>query len=377
MKARVVIWDIDGYGKKWINENMHLDRLEIVQIIPPYEKNVRLIDDEIDLLLISKRIRDFDLQKMLEKVGFFKDRVVFIYSIESWYENFDQAMFLLRDNVGSMRRLLLWRQECAWKEYCTCKVDDITFVASVTDCVIMPYMYRDGQTWSTDEMKLFYKLAHEFYILRDDEEGYFLDLGANIGTTSIYFRKKLDENIKIIAFEPAVRNNRLLKINIEINELADESRIESYGLSNRSERKVLYYDEENPGGSSLLKNSGGHAVEVSLISLDDYFFGNNLETGKIKYIWIDTEGFEPLVVSGAKNILKNNEIPLYMELNPYLWGEYGFFDDVLICLRECEYKGYILIQEYMKGNKTVYPLDSLQIFRQSSKDFQSDIFLIK
>ena len=57
--------------------------------------------------------------------------------------------------------------------------------------------------------------------------------------------------------------------------------------------------------------------------------------------------------------------------------EYGFFDDVLICLRECEYKGYILIQEYMKGNKTVYPLDSLQIFRQSSKDFQSDIFLIK
>lgn len=377
MKARVILWDMDGKGKIWLNKNIHADRVEIVQIIPPYEKNVQLNNDAIDLLLVSTEIVDQDLKKMLEYVNFFSDRVIFIHSLASWYENFDQAMFLLKDYVGSMRRLLLWRQESDWKDYCTCKVDDLTFVASTTDCVIMPRMYRDGYTWSAEEMVLFYKLAHEYYMFRDDEKGYFLDLGANIGTTCIYFRKKLDENVKIIAFEPNVRNNDLLKINIQINGLADESWVENYGLSNCSEKKLLYYDEDNPGGTSLLNNNNGQITEVSLISLDDYFIENGLDSARIKYIWIDTEGYEPLVISGSLNILKNNSIPLYMEFNPYLWEKQGLFGDILRSLQASGYTEYILIQEYIKGNKTVFPLDILQMFSSCGIDFQQDIFLIK
>lgn len=64
---------------------------------------------------------------------------------------------------------------------------------------------------------------------------------------------------------------------------------------------------------SCLMDRGGEKSKVSLIALDDYFANNRLDTSRIKYIWIDVEGFEPLVVAGASNILKRNAIPLYME----------------------------------------------------------------
>lgn len=377
MKARVILWDMDGKGKKWIDDNIRTDRLDIVQIIPVYEKNVQLINDDIDLLLIATHEIDLGLEKMLEYVGFHSDRYVYIYHLGSWYEKFSLAMFLLKDEPGTMGRLLLWRREGDLKDYCTCRADGLTFVASVKDCTIMPKMFMDGQTWSADEMKLFYELAHEYYAISDDRPGYFLDLGANIGTTCIYFRRKLDENVKIIAFEPDVRNNRLLHINMQLNCLTEEARIEAYGLSNRSEKKTLHYDESNPGGTSLVKNPGGLTTEVSLISLDDYFAANKLDAGKIKYIWIDTEGFEPLVIGGAQKILRHNDIPLYMEFNPYLWEKQGLFDDMLTILQNSGYTDFIMIQEYMEGNKSVFPLCALQSLRTAGAWYLRDIFLIK
>lgn len=377
MKARLILWDMDGMGEKWVNSNIHSDRVNIVQIIPSYEKNIQLYNGEIDLLLVAAQSQYDEIISMLENVCFPCDKVVFIYEIFSWYQKFDQAVYLLKDFPGSMRRLVFWLYECKQKDYLICKVEELTFIASGTDEYIMPKMLRDGQVWSADEMTVFYKLAHKYYELQDDEIGYFLDLGANIGTTSIYFRKKLDENVKIIAFEPDVRNNRLLHINMQLNGLADESLVETYGLSNHSEKKLLYYDENNPGGTSLIRKSSNQATEVALIALDDYFADEQLDAAKIKYIWIDTEGFEPWVVGGARNILKYNDIPLYMEFNPYLWNKEGVFHEIIFSLQEVGYTGYIMVQEYMKDHKSVLPLDDLWTFQAASRDYIRDIFLIK
>ena len=368
---------MDGKGKKWLEENIHSDRIELVQIIPSYEKNVQLVNDDIDLLLIAKEGIDRDILKMLECVGFGRDRVVFLYALTSWYEKFDLAAFLLKDKAGGMRRLIFWYHECGAKDYYSCKVENLTFIASVKDRVIMPTMIRDGKVWSADEMHLFYRLAHEYYVLRDDEPGYFLDLGANIGTTSIYFRKKVDTNVEIVAFEPNDSNNKLLQINLLLNGLVGEAYVEAYGLSDRRENKVLYYDETNPGGTSLVRNSGGTTTEVPLISLDEYFAESGLDDAKIKYIWIDTEGFEPLVVGGARNILKRRAIPLYMEFNPYLWNQQGLLQTMVDYLRESGYTDYILIQQYMEGKREVFPLDTLMAFKDVSQYFQQDIFLLK
>lgn len=377
MKARIILWNMDGNGEKWVEENIWAERVELVQIIPPDEKDIQLNNENIDLLLIAKEGIDRDILKMLECVGFGRDRVVFLYALTSWYKKFDLAAFLLKDKAGGMRRLLFWHHECREKDYYSGKVEGLTFVNSVNDKVIMPTMIRDGQVWSADEMHLFYKLAHEYYAIRDDEPGYFLDLGANIGTTCIYFRKKIDTNVEIIAFEPDDSNNKLLQINLVLNGLVGEAYVEAYGLSDRRENKVLYYDETNPGGTSLVRNSGGTTTEVPLISLDEYFAESGLDDARIKYIWIDTEGFEPLVVGGARNILKKRAIPLYMEFNPYWWNQQGLLQTMVDYLHEAGYTKYILIQEYMKGRKEIWPVDSLIAFKDVGPNYLWDIFLIK
>lgn len=377
MKARVILWNINGNGKKWLDDNIHAERVEIVQVIPPHEKDVQLITDDVDMIWLATEIIDLGLMKMLDYVGVHSERVIFIYSLASWYEHFDQAIFLLKDRAGGMRRLLLWNYECNTKDYCSCKVEDLTFIASATDRVIMPLMMRDGQVWSAEEMHLFYQLAHEYYELRDDVPGYFLDLGANIGTTSIYFRKKVDTSVEIIAFEPDDSNNKLLQINLLLNGLVGEAYVEAFGLSDRRENKVLYYDEINPGGTSLVRKSGGRTTEVPLISLDEYFAESGLDDGKIKYMWIDTEGFEPFVVGGAMNILQKRDIPLYMEFNPYLWNQQGLLQTMADYLRAAGYTGYIIIQQYMEGKREVYPVETLMAFKDVGQDFIRDIFLIK
>ncbi len=128
---------------------------------------------------------------------------------------------------------------------------------------------------------------------------------------------------------------------------------------------------------SCLMDRGGEKSKVSLIALDDYFANNRLDTSRIKYIWIDVEGFEPLVVAGASNILKRNAIPLYMEFTPYLWSKYGNFDGILNCLNELGYTKYILIQDYLQGQKEIMPVSALRTFPTDISDFQQDIFLIK
>ena len=162
-----------------------------------------------------------------------------------------------------------------------------------------------------------------------------------------------------------------------LNGLVGEAYVESYGLSDRRENRELYYDENNPGGTSLVRNSGGTTAEVPLISLDEYFEESGLDDARIKYIWIDTEGFEPFVVGGATNILKRRVIPLYMEFNPYWWNKQGLLQTMTDYLREAGYTGYILIQEYMEGRKEIWPVDSLIAFKDAGPDFQRDIFLIK
>jgi len=78
-------------------------------------------------------------------------------------------------------------------------------------------------------MKIFHDLAQKYYQV-DDSNGLFLDLGANIGTTGIYFLKKLTPNLKLLAFEPDAENFKMLHANLILNDLYENSIVENFGL---------------------------------------------------------------------------------------------------------------------------------------------------
>ena len=74
-----------------------------------------------------------------------------------------------------------------------------------------------------------------------------IDIGANIGDSSIYFAAKGAK--KIIALEPFPKNNNLARKNIELNNLSDKITLLSAGCSGK--KGIITLDPNQVGAGSV------------------------------------------------------------------------------------------------------------------------------
>lgn len=262
----------------------------------------------------------------------------------------------------------------------TCTTHDgLNYIATSKDKYIINTMYTNRRNYNDEDMHWFHDVARKFYDV-DDSSGLFLDLGANIGTTGIYFTKKVAPNLKLLAFEPDAENFKLHRINLILNDLEYKATLENYGLGIEDSEQIMYRDSDNPGHNGMFsQESGGVAETIRITSLDKYFSKNNLSADDIKYIWIDTEGFEPQVLLGAKSLLRKNPAPVFMEFNPQWWQKSGYFEQMIEFLSEI-YSSYVRVQEIRDIESIqVNPIEKLREFQNSTLDFGQggDIFLIR
>lgn len=129
-----------------------------------------------------------------------------------------------------------------------------------------------------------------------------LDIGANIGSHTMYFIKKWGVK-KVWSFEPVPSTFAILRKNIEINDLGEKVVLENVGVGEKeyhaSVKEEIKY---NRGGTSIQEDSTG-PFEVKTI--DSYRLSD------ISLIKIDTEGYELKVLQGAEaTIVKNRPIIL-------------------------------------------------------------------
>lgn len=146
-----------------------------------------------------------------------------------------------------------------------------------------------------------------------------LDVGANIGTQSIYFCKDLECG-KVLAFEPDPRTFSVLKRNFILNDLTSTAEAfclaasDSIGTA-RFKRSVF-----NRGASSLemdhAKDQSDEFIEVKTESLDAFLSKLDVLPDTLGLIWIDVEGHELQVLSGLEETLKSNAAPLIFEFTP-------------------------------------------------------------
>lgn len=238
----------------------------------------------------------------------------------------------------------------------------------------MRKMFVNRSNWASREIRRFQELAKQYYNV-DESSGYFLDLGANIGTTGIYFTKKLASNLKLLAFEPDAENYKMHRLNVILNDMEEQVNLVNCGLGDKFDEMTLYRGLSNPGGNSILKADPNRLTEIiKIIPLDAYLDEKKIAAQEVKYIWIDTEGFEPQVLLGAKNLLKENPAPIFIELNLGAWDKSGLFDDMMNLLAEC-YSHFI---HFWRG-ETIYPLEALRTIERPNNLLGQigDIFLIK
>jgi FkbM family methyltransferase len=155
-----------------------------------------------------------------------------------------------------------------------------------------------------------------------------LECGAHHGCTTILLSKWVEDEGKVVTFEPFHKNCEIVRKNIELN-----------GLKNVTlERKAVgaekgYIKINGTSNSSVVLSNPG--IKVELTCLDDY------EHLKPNFLKIDVEGFEHQVLQGAQRILSKRP-KLAIEIHTETLSQYGAsVEDILKSIAVDNYKLWI------------------------------------
>jgi len=139
-----------------------------------------------------------------------------------------------------------------------------------------------------------------------------VDVGANIGLFSLILSDLVDETGKVYSFEPIPLLHKKLNNNIILNGMLNITTIET-GIGDEESEIEIFLNPEQSGLSSAVAKPGSNYVsqKIKLNTLDKYFMARE---EKISFIKIDTEGYEPQVLRGAKEIINRDKPIIYIEL---------------------------------------------------------------
>lgn len=377
---KVLVCDYEGISAQWIEQFAIKENLEVVGTITPATDKKLLTENSWEYLLIFEgKLRKF-FELIVTFFGIDERRVIYAGDKKSWAAHPAAAYAMIdpKKNSTVYRATTLEIARNLNYLMAVTTEDNLNYVATSADEFVLKTMYVDRENHVKLEMKFFHELVKKFYDV-DDSEGLFLDLGANIGTTGIYFTKKIAPNLKLLAFEPDPENFKLLRANLILNDAEKNSVAENFGLGEVEDEMTIYRDKNNPGHNGVYSNDTGvKADTIKIIPLDEYFVEKNLSPKDVKYIWIDTEGFEPQVLFGMKNILTENPAPIFMEFNPQYWQKSGYYEKFVALLKKF-YEGYVWVPSIENINTiTVLPIETLFEFQDSTAPMGvlADIFLI-
>lgn len=374
----LLVIDYTGESTQWL-ANFCKKEINILHIVTPGEQYwSKFIEArDYDAILIFESGKRELFIAMAELFNIPDERIIYATDIHSWISNSWAAYTLLNEKCHIFKATDYFMERYK-RKYSVCTVEELSYIGYSTDTAIMLDMYQSGNNWSKMDMVIFKGLASNFYDLSGRK--YFLDLGANIGTTSIYFKQKVDHDVKILAFEPDPETYKLLRANFILNEMPEDSILENYGLADKECEMILHRSSNNPGANSVFMCQKSHLnhdngeVSIHLLALDDYLMSRNINMNEIKYIWIDTEGFEAQVFFGMQKLISTQNVPIVLEWNPDSYVSAGTFDYFVNMIVD-NFENYVDIREVKVGNTSMHKTTDLWKFKDSTE--QSDIFLIK
>jgi len=193
------------------------------------------------------------------------------------------------------------------------------------DRVQLPAML-EGEPFQLSDFNICLDFLSNHHLL-DPQKKVFLDIGANVGSTSVYAIKS---NIftRAISIEPSQSNYQFLVWNIRINDLVDKIYPLHYGIADFVGEQDLIGSISNCGDFRLSPNLGESSenlfnekefgVErVQFFTLDELARNGTLKLGEIGFIWIDCQGSEGLIFKAGKQFLYEAAVPIYIEFWPY------------------------------------------------------------
>ena len=145
-----------------------------------------------------------------------------------------------------------------------------------------------------------------------------IDVGAHIGFFAMQMAAIVGDRGAVYAFEPLDANADLLERSIVENRFSDRVMFRRSAVGASSGTAVLTFPVEtlNSGGAYLLRDgtrplTGNREASVPVVALDDLAIRR-----PVRFIKMDVEGAEPLVVRGGTRLLKEDRPVVLSELHP-------------------------------------------------------------
>jgi FkbM family methyltransferase len=154
------------------------------------------------------------------------------------------------------------------------------------------------------------------------EINHVVDVGANIGTTTIELLRQMPE-VSATAFEPEPTNFLLLQMNLIANRLEQRVRAQQAAIGDATGELTLELADSNFGdhrvrvgrsiGEGAFGETARRTIRVPGLRLDDV---EKLSVDERTLVFVDVQGFEGHVLTGARRVLECRP-PLVVELWPY------------------------------------------------------------
>ena len=162
-------------------------------------------------------------------------------------------------------------------------------------------------------------LAHAIERLADlgialPDEPVFLDVGANIGTTTVMAVRRYGFSAGV-ALEPSPANFLLLRLNLTANGLDGVVQALPVAAGDQPGEVVLDLSRSNHGGHRVSTAAQGDGVTVESVTLDGLVESGIVDPERIGLLWVDAPGSEAHALLGATRLAEAGT-PIVASIRP-------------------------------------------------------------
>jgi FkbM family methyltransferase len=139
----------------------------------------------------------------------------------------------------------------------------------------------------------------------------FIEVGGSIGEILVDIAKCQNVTSAYV-FEPNPRCAKIIKLNLVLNDL-EHVELKQAAVGEKDGTAKMYFGSNSPTASILSESSMLLGQVVEVVTLDNYFQAKKLQPNLV--MLIDVEGYEPLVLRGAKRIIEGYLPTIIFEYN--------------------------------------------------------------
>ncbi|MCI8504539.1 MAG: FkbM family methyltransferase [Dorea sp.] len=322
-------------------------------------------------IIQANQIKWNDFDYLIVAIRQYEEITEYLKSNVSHYEDNKDKI------VHSLKFASNMQQDAKASPYTSCNViGDLSFLFDTMDITIGEDMLTTRHTYSESLIQAFFDLAQQYYGDMGTNEKIFFDIGANIGTTSIYVKKIIAPTLRVIGIEAGKKNYDLFRANCILNDVED---IEAANIafSNNNDSMKYIYINTNPGGSYIADMCDQNGEEILTETIDSFVQRRNIDSKEIGFIWMDTEGAESEIIEGGMSTLSVKKIPLMQEYNPMIYKNKGTYDGYIKNIKKL-YSNFIDVSYYLTSGlkiiKNVNELDNYTEKMQREGRDQIDVF---